>query len=429
MTFFNRLTGVLNMKAVHRAVIFRWAILLAIFVLPLNLCADGGTVSFKQGGTLSGTVVDSNSQKETASETVIRFPEGGSIVVSPDIIRQKTERDASQTWYWQTAPSIPDTIESHLDFADQCRRKKLEEESKRHYQRVLELDPENEKAHIALKHVKDKDGWQSRTKAEQLQLKGYVTYSGKTLTSQEVELEKKRLAAKEKNRELKKQIKSITAGLLANRPDAKAELRRIKDPAALGPLSEEYNERNIVGLRILFIQAYGNIGTPAALMELAVISQADNNEEIRRAALEQIKRKPQAIPGAVEYYKRFLLSADNLQVNRAGFALGFLERREAIPFLIDALITEHKETVIVGSDKTGGTFGSDGSMKGMSFGSGTKKKEFTRQYNNELVLEGLRHVVAANYNPAVDFRFEVDAWKNWYRQQERTWRFNARRDP
>jgi hypothetical protein len=166
---------------------------------------------------------------------------------------------------------------------------------------------------------------------------------------------------------------------------------------------------------LLYLRALKNIGTTRALGEIARWSVEEPIGDIRLSCIEML----QGDPAATRFYMNFLESAQNGQVNLAGYALGKLGDKAAIPALINALVTEHKVVLEQGSDRTQAGFDNRGGG-GLSMGKTTKVID--RQFKNRAVLESLVELAdGPNYG------FDESRWQRWWRNLRRIGYFNARR--
>jgi len=87
------------------------------------------------------------------------------------IDRQLTRPQAIDQYYAKV-PFLPETVETHLKSAEVCILQGLEEFGKRHYQRVLDIDPENQTARGALNQRKINEEWISLD--DQMARQGYI---------------------------------------------------------------------------------------------------------------------------------------------------------------------------------------------------------------------------------------------------------------
>jgi len=85
--------------------------------------------------------------------------------------RQVTRSQAIDQYYAKV-PFLPESVETHLKSAEVCQQQGLEELSNLHYQRVLEIDPENQTARRALNQRKVNDEW--TTLDDQMNRQGYI---------------------------------------------------------------------------------------------------------------------------------------------------------------------------------------------------------------------------------------------------------------
>ena len=116
-----------------------------------------------------------------------------------------------------------------------------------------------------------------------------------------------------------------------------------------------------------------------------------------------------------------LRNKDNNHVNQAGFALGKLGDKSAIPALIDALVTTHTFTVQEGNPGQIGAGFSPHGGGGLSVGSTVKRVK--KDMQNQAVLDAL-----ATLAGGANFGFDERAWKNWYAQQTKPRDADSRRD-
>ena len=372
------------------------------------------------GGTLVGRLVD-----EESPAARIELPGGGEITLERPLIKKSQNLSESLRTYRLTAPLSDDTIEAHEKFARWCKENGLAKESKQHWERVLDLDAQNETAHKALGHVKTDRGWM--TPQERREQYGYEMFGGRSLTRQEAELARIRSEEKKRLADWRRQIRKIEPGLHANDPAAKDALRQINEPEALAAVTEMFRKEDDPLIRVLYVQAAGRIGTPAAMGDLATIALVDNDYEVRLAALDIILANEKAIPGAVRLFRASLARPENHFINRAAAALAYFRDVESIGPVINALVTQHRRTIIEGGSQTTASFSSNGNMA-FNPGSGPTTRVVTDTVENTDVLNALRSLVADQGINNVDFGFDVDAWKEWYLRQKQVDHFDSRRD-
>jgi HEAT repeat protein len=255
-----------------------------------------------------------------------------------------------------------------------------------------------------------------------LEGKGYIQVAGSWKTQQQVTLEQYFDRKDKLEKEWVRRVNALRSIAISD-SKSKVELVSINDPLAAGALAKALPLERDPDVRILLIRALGNIGTSAALHEIARWSVDDireTNNEVRRTCFEVLRKHPAALPAIVGFYAR-LLHADNgpRVINQAAQALGQIDGHAAIPQLIDALVTTHVEIRIVKAQGTTGMSSGTNTPGGLSWGEETRKFSYDVQ-NHEVRLALMRLT-------GKDFLFDKDAWKAWLIQSRRTPTFDARR--
>ena len=87
-------------------------------------------------------------------------------------VGRRVTRSLAIDQYYAKVPFLPESVEMHLKSAEVCKQQGLEELSNLHYQRVLDIDPENQTARQALNQRKINDEW--TTLDDQMARQGYI---------------------------------------------------------------------------------------------------------------------------------------------------------------------------------------------------------------------------------------------------------------
>ena len=369
----------------------------------------------KDAGTVDGELLNSD---EVPRKTYnIRTSEGIEISLNAKLVERvrKGEKE-SIAEYNSFAPFLENTVENHLEIAEWCRQQRLTDLWKRHLYRVLDLDPDNKTVRQLLGHTKLHDGsW--TTREEMLSGKGYLQVGNSWKTRQQIDLEQYFDKRDKTEKEWIRRVDALRSSIRSN-PGSKVELVTIDHPLAAGALTKALPNESNPEVRILLIQALGNIGTSAALHEVArwSIDAREPNNEVRRTCYDVLKKHPVALPAIVGFYARHLRAESGTStINRAAFAIGQLGGHSAVPQLIDVLVTTHTEIKVI---KASGPSMSPGNS---SLGWGQDKVKTVRDIPNPEVRHALMLLTGR------DFLFDKDAWKAWLIQSRRTPTFDARR--
>lgn len=397
---------------------FQWLKLLFLvssidcIFLSQNFAED--VLVFKNGGRIQGQMLSTESDSGLVHK--FRTSDGIEIVVAEsevqEIIRSDTNEFSEE--YEKEKANTPDTVDGNLALAHWCAEHKMMNQRKMHYERVLQLDSENETARRALGFKKMVDGvW--RTSDEEMDDQGKVKYKGRWISQQEKELLEKKSQDSVKTKKLTSDIKKWVKSIGTTREeDALTELNNLRDPLAVPGLMNAYEAEKRPEVKKILIKSLGHIGTQAALQALLQITVDEKIEELRLTALDNLI--PHKSIGVTEYFMMRLspTKSTNEQINYAAYALGELGDQSAVSALIQALETTHRFQVTTGSSngQTSAGMGrsSNGSGgAGLSMGSSVKMVQQKKQ--NPAVLEALKKLTDVN------FQYNQHLWIQWYQQQ------------
>ncbi len=257
------------------------------------------------------------------------------------------------------------------------------------------------------------------THAQRMETLGYHRYRGSWRTQQEIDLDKQaeavtksRVVARQRLQRLRRELDKPEAG--KNIAD---EIRQTNDPFAVMALIAAINTDPVPRVRLLYVEALGNIVSTDAIGALLslVLNHADS--EVRWSAIEQLNDKDsmQVVPALVAA----LQGPDNQRINRAAVALKTLGDESAVQPLINVLITQ---SVVSSSTASGGktsvTFSPTGG--GLALGSNQKQKIISSQ--NTQVLEALTTLTGVNYG------WDQTRWQLWFLNQGVSSTVDIRRD-
>ena len=257
------------------------------------------------------------------------------------------------------------------------------------------------------------------THAQRMETLGYHRYRGSWRTQQEIDLDKhaeavtkSRVVARQRLQRLRRELDKPDAG--KNIAD---EIRQTNDPFAVMALIAAINTDPVPRVRLLYVEALGNIVSTDAIGSLLslVLNHADS--EVRWSAIEQLNDKDsmQVVPALVAA----LQGPDNQRINRAAVALKTLGDESAVQPLINVLITQSAVSSGAASGgKTSVTFSPTGG--GLALGSNQKQKIISSQ--NTQVLEALTTLTGVNYG------WDQTRWQLWFLNQGVSSTVDIRRD-
>jgi hypothetical protein len=397
--------------------------------LPFAICilqfaisspAQADVFEFKNGGRVEGTLVATGDDDK--SKYVIDLAVGGRVTLPRSQVARIDTISASEAEYLKLARSSADTVDAHMQMYEWCRERKLTAHMKEHLARVLELDPNHEKARIA-SGFKQQDGeWVTRD--DVMASRGMVLYKGQYVTPQHVELLERQAEAKQTQADWSNNIERLRRWLTGRQEDriaqAHAELQAIRDPAAAESVVAALKREKDPALKRLWLEILSRLDHRAAVDALVDRSLADPEEEIRHQSLEYLIQSGR--PGLATPYIRVLKNRDNEIVNRAGAALGQIGDRDAMPALVNALITTHRIQISdANPDQIGAAFSPDGGGT-FSFG-GSGPQVVTKTIQNPAVLNALVTLAGGT-----SFDYDQVQWRRWLAAQAKHKAVDVRRD-
>jgi hypothetical protein len=401
--------------------ILRFAIARSL-IIPSFIFSDAARADvfeLENGGRVEGRVVSSaNADK---SKYVIDLKAGGRLTIPRSQVTRIDATSDTEAEYQKRARSAPDTVDAHWQLSEWCRERKLLTHMKQHLARILELDPNHEKARTLSGFKQENGEWMTRD--DVMASRGMVLYKGQYVTPQHVELLERQQQAKETGADWAKNIERLRRWLTGRQEDrvaeAHAELQAIRDPEAAEAVVEALQREKNPELKRLWLEILSHLDHRAAVDALVDRSLADPDEEVRYQSLEYLIKSGR--PGLVMPYIRALKNRDNEIVNRAGAALGQIGDRDAAGALIDALITTHTIKISdANPDQIATTFSSDGSA--FSFGGGGPQV-VRKNIQNPAVLNALVTLAGG-----ASFDYDQAQWRRWLAAQAKQNAIDVRRD-
>lgn len=330
-------------------------------VLAPTGAAWGDLIKLKNGGELRGRIQQRRTGPAENQPTTIRTLSGALVVVDPAEIEFVTRRSLKVEHYESRARATPDTVEDQWELAEWCRRNRLTTQRDEHLERVVELAPDHEEAHRALGHMLQDGEWTSRDAIMKAQ--GYVKYRGRYVSAQELESIEENESEREAEYQWYKKIR-LWYGWL-DRADrqgqGEAKLLGVDHPDAVRALAQFFAEEKDVARRSMYVDILSRIPGDKSVEALVRQSLNDPESHIRQAAFEGLSADQFDV--AYQYYLEALSDENNMVLQRAASALGDIANMQAIPHLIDALVTTHRYRVQIRDTTKTIAFGADGSFR------------------------------------------------------------------
>ena len=402
------------------------------------VCAD--VIRLNNGGELRGQI-DRSTLRSNSKSFTIETLSGAVVIVDRKHLQFIVRRPLMVEEYETRAKSTPDSVEAHRKLADWCSEHRLAEQHTECLRRIVNLEPENESARLALGFTKYHGKWMTKDDIKRAQ--GFVKHRGRFITTQEHALIMKSDAQRELEREWHKKIRLWKGWLNGKsrerRNDGLAELRNIVEPEAV-PAMMLYFQDSPKNQRIMYVNILSQIPGPRPVVALVERSLNDSDYGIRYQALDAIQ--PSQFATAASHFIGNLKSDQNKIIERAAVGLAKVGDGEAIPRLIEALVTTHYFRVKVPDRRNTYSFATDGSGTGsrssvlppeieaqlrtgqLPYGvillppntpGGQKMKTVTvkRVFRNAEVLVALKKLTGQS------FRYDKRSWRLWLAAKNR----------
>ena len=388
----------------------------ALVLLAILRPAAGEVFLLKSGGRIEGDLVNADEKPRTSY--VIALPGGGQVTLDAAAVEKVQPVPPELAEYQKVRRKYPDTVQGQLQMAEWCRDHNLPAQRKAHLERVLQIEPDQADARRLLGYRKVKDKWM--THEEEMADKGYVKriVNGNSvwITRQDAELQDSRTKQRAAEIEWIKKISRWRAWLDGNRAEQGAKnLRAIDDPMAVTGLADRLTKKRDArtDARLIYIEALARINTHEARGPLAMCAMDDPVEEVRLTSLDELQK--QKDDGVTAYFvgRMHFKHATNIDINRAGVALGRIKDPSSIDALIESLVTRHFETIqpAGGPGSMTTTFNKNGGGGG-GIGMNQKPKIIPHDLQNQDVLNALVAITGQN------FGYDQRAWHTWYVNQK-----------
>ncbi|XZE44817.1 hypothetical protein SH467x_000012 [Pirellulaceae bacterium SH467] len=392
------------------SLLFRSFLIGSVVAFPALSRADNWNL--KNAGVVSGTAVPFKDE----SSVVVRTHDGVLIQLPQTQISREIKTSEREAAYVQSMADRPDTAEVNREIARECYSRDQRTLALAHFERVVELDPNDGQSWAALGYVFDSRSGQWLPKDSLNKRLGLVVVDGKRTTLHAAELEKAKKRIREEDAAFLRELRIAFANVSKpGQAGVKAQqfLASLDDPRANQALAtmliEEtkikararitnYDGQPYLGMLMRmppgsataqFIQIARELDYPVIVDP--VLDALASNERTRIAAMQAFVAdlRPAKTPD-IEY------------INRAGRNLETVGDVRIIPMLIDRL----KTSALVTKVNQGGA-AMDKATGGISQSTGGTS-QFLVTENQAGVLSALAAISGQS------FGYDQDAWRTWY---------------
>ena len=379
-------------------------------IVALVLSLTGQTATWgdiyllRDGGRVEGVLLNPEDAKSDGFR--VRQLDGGTVTLPESDIIKVVPWSKAKSQYVAFLPDMPPTAEGNWKMAEWCLTAKLTEEREYHLEEVIRLEPGHTKARKALGYIQVEGAW--ILPEEIMRQRGFVRYEGRWRLP--IDVERMEAAKKTENQiaEWKSKVRLWRKWIGGRQHlDAIENLESMSDPLAVPAIVDLLKKDDSAAMHRLAVGLLGRIGTADAIMVLANLVMDSPDDDLRDYAVEQLERF--ANPDLTSFFLKHLKSKDNVRVQRAAFALGYLKDPEAIKPLIDSLITQHQTMESPANpNQISSAFGSGAGQSGTGFSTGGgRPKVVNHLLQNRSVLDALTGITGVN------FQYDQAAWRTW----------------
>ena len=372
-------------------------------VLAAAAVGRADTFVLNNGGRVEGELLN---PQESPRESYLVRTTIGEIEIPMRQVKHVREDSADEAWYAATVAKMPNTAAGNWTMAELCRERRLHDHRRLHLENVIQLDPDHEGARLGLGYTKLGKEWVQTDLLMRSQ--GYVRHLGKWRAPQELALLE--MSEQQEAGEIEWRRKTRMWRTWLSKPKRQAEamqnLANIRDPLAGAALADMVEDEKNKDVKLLLLGKLAQLRSPHGVNLFLELAMTHPDPDIVDTCLDALAEYGGAQASTYLMGSGGLKSKDNGVVNRAAVALARLKDPEAVPALIDALVTEHKFVLQPkgGAGSINPVFG--GGTGGLNMGG--KPKVIRRDIRNVKVHDALMALVGN-----VDFQYDEAAWKQW----------------
>ena len=390
----------------------------------------------KSGRLMRGDVVtESVSEDSGRPNTVIKMESGSLYELDRTRLIARTFPDGElDQEYRDRFSEMPDTAEANWNLQLWCSsvdggKFKFAEQIRFHLQNAIALDPDHRLARSKLGYDQLDDGtW---VLAERFAInRGYQRQGTGWAPMMQDDVDESRANADAILGRRKSDYVQWQRDVRKNKTsdlELARRLAEICDEHAIGLLAEDAFTQPAIRIREMYIDAFATVNTNAAIDQLVLFAIADPDQALRERAMTILSQPEYDHTYVVLRMTGNLKSNDNVKVNQAAAAIAEVastddySRQYVLMPLANALITRHTfSTDALEAGRMAINSNTDGSLGGFSTGGGPQTVD--RDLMNEQVYSALKRLSEA------DFRFDKQAWKDWFIETHTMYDINVRGD-
>ncbi len=410
----------------------------SLLLTALTAISFGDEFELSDGRTITGSLRREIPVSETVKQFVVDVRPGVTVLLNSDQIKQhtRTVKDA-QDAYAEEMKKYQDTVEFHLMMAGKCTRWNLNVNKLAHYERVLNLDPNNGAARAALGYTKGKDGRWVKLDAEMTEGRGKVRDGKRYVFAEVMDIPAIQAADKTELSNLHREVSRWQQDVMDQNRRATESLEKLKSfqgRHASSVIRELLFPKSSPGMRkvpapapmrLIYVSVLARLKDPIAIRTLIDLSlkegsmpDAQSLPEVSNAVLQStIETLRNIAPEAASYAYLAVLASDNIaELNHAARLLQEMKQPSTVLPLIERLVSVHRQKRQAPPPNYNMNQGT------MTMGNPKPVIEEIRSENQD-VRTALRELTGK------DFGFNKAEWMDWYNQTHFPPVADLRRDP
>ena len=371
-----------------------------------------GRVILKSGGSLEGRISEAKDPDNGRSYVTVLKQDGSVIKLDQSRLVRKVELLTSKDVEYRQLAADASSVDDHRAVMNWCLdqpsgRRNFKQQIESHALHVLALQPDDEQARKVLGFVREDGAWIQKD-----QFFGQYGYtregtSWTPIRAVQIQAHQEDVddTVADRRESLRKWLRAARRGD-ASSGELAVALAEFSDQFALDPIEKAIEREKSPELRAMLIEGISQVASISALRKLVGFAMSDPNDFVRERALTLLGQPHYDANTASAAFAEFFSSKNNMNIQRAAYAIGELGGTSVTGKLIDVLITTHKEKNpdALEAGRLNSTFRSDGAS-GLQTGGGPQIITVTRR--NGQVLSALKILTQQ------DFDFDVDRWREW----------------